>query len=339
MQLRNEQYKQLYSIYNETQLRNERIQQARRREIQHKIPAYEALNHRLAELSVEMVRAKLEDGTGNLATFQAEVEEITRRKEQLLIEHGYPANYTDRIYTCSDCQDTGYIDDEKCHCFQSRIVEYLYEQSNLKEVLEHENFSHFCIDYYPDDFVEETTGLTPRDNSRKILHTAQFFAEHFTETHDNLLLYGNTGVGKTFLSHCIAKEALDQSHTVVYLTSLGLFDILEKNKFDRSTHTEEKSATVSYILNCDLLIIDDLGTELNNSFTSSQLYQVLDTRLVHQKSTIISTNLSFDDLREQYSERIFSRITSGYTLLKVTGDDIRLKKAISARQSKRNSQA
>lgn len=95
----------------------------------------------------------------------------------------------------------------------------------------------------------------------------------------------------------------------------------------------EKSATVSYILNCDLLILDDLGTELNNSFTSSQLYRVIDFRLIHQKSTIISTNLSFDDLREQYSERIFSRITSSYSLLKLTGDDIRLKKAIHARHS------
>lgn len=336
MQLRNEQYKHLYSIYNETQLKNERLLQERRQEINAKIPVFESLNHRLAELSVELVRSKLEDGAGDFSAFQAEVETITKKKAALLKEHGYPEDYLDRIYTCPDCQDTGYIGDEKCPCFQSRIVEYLYEQSNLKEVLEHENFSHFEIDYYPDDFVEETTGLTPRDNIRKILHTAQIFAEHFAETHDNLLLYGNTGVGKTFLTHCIAREALDKSYTVVYLTSLGLFDILEKNKFDRELSSVEKSATVSYILNCDLLIIDDLGTELNNSFTSSQLYQVLDTRLVHQKSTIISTNLSFDDLRERYSERIFSRITSGYTLLKLTGDDIRLKKAIIARQSKRD---
>lgn len=336
MHLRNEQYKHLYSVYNETQLHNERIQQSRRQEVYRKIPAFETLNHRLAELSVEIVRAKLEDGVESLAKFQQEVDVIKKEKERLLTEHGYATDYLDRIYTCPDCRDTGYIGDEKCPCFQSRIVEYLYEQSNLKEILDHENFSHFSTDYYPDDYIEETTGLTPRDNSLKILQTAQFFSKHFAETHDNLLLYGNTGVGKTFLSHCIAKEALDQSHTVVYLTSLGLFDILEMNKFDRQLRSEEKSASVSYILNCDLLIIDDLGTELNNSFTSSQLYQVLDTRLIHQKSTIISTNLSFDDLREQYSERIFSRITSGYTLLKLTGDDIRLKKAICARQSNQN---
>ena len=128
---------------------------------------------------------------------------------------------------------------------------------------------------------------------------------HFDEVHSNLLLYGNTGVGKTFLTNCIAKELLDSSHTVVYLTSLQLFDILESYKFDRELSYAKKDATISYILDSDLLIIDDLGTELNNSFTSSQLYRCIDTRLNYHRSTIISTNLSFDDLREQYSERIF----------------------------------
>ena len=135
-------------------------------------------------------------------------------------------------------------------------------------------------------------------------------------------------MGKTFLTNCIAKELLDTSHTVVYLTSLKLFDILETYKFDRDMSQTEKDASISYILDSDLLIIDDLGTELNNSFTSSQLYHCIDSRLNQRKSTIISTNLSFDDLRETYSERIFSRLTSNYTLLKLTGDDIRLKKAI-----------
>ena len=166
---------------------------------------------------------------------------------------------------------------------------------------------------------------------KNILNTAKDFVKNFDTQSDNLLLYGNTGVGKTFLANCIAKELLDQSHTVVYLTSLKLFDILEAYKFDRDMPFDEKNATVAYILDSDLLIIDDLGTELNNGFTSSQLYHCIDTRLNHRHSTIISTNLSFDDLRDDYSERIFSRLTSNYTLLKLTGDDIRLKKAIMQR--------
>lgn len=333
MQLLNEQYNSIYSKYNETQLKNNRVLLARQKEVRDAIPDFKELDNTIAELSIQVARAALDGEKTDVDKLKQDISVISKKKMSLLIQNGFPEDYLQPIYNCSDCKDTGYIGDEKCHCFQKRIVEYLYEQSNIQDILENENFSHFSLEYYPDDYIEETTGLTPRDNIKKIHETAQFFSKNFHQTHDNLLLYGNTGVGKTFLTHCIAKEALEHSHTVVYLTSLGLFDILEKNKFDKDLTSFEKSATVSYILDCDLLIIDDLGTELNNSFTSSQLYQVIDTRLVHQKSTIISTNLSFDDLREQYSERIFSRITSSYTLLKLTGDDIRLKKAIIARHS------
>ena len=329
MQLLNEQFSFLYSDYDKTQLKNNRIHLMRQKEIREKIPAYRQLED---QMSVLAARAALEGSHESMRELTEKTEQISREKKELLAQYGYPENYLDPVYTCPDCHDTGYIGDRKCHCFQKRIVEYLYEQSNLKEILDIENFSHFDIAYYSDDYIEESTGLTPRDNIRRILMTAHDFCDNFGDCEQNLLLYGNTGVGKTFLTHCIAKELLSQSYTVVYLTSIGLFDILEKNKFDRELSSLEKSTTVSYIMNCDLLILDDLGTELTNSFTTSQLYQVIDSRLVHKKSTIISTNLSFDDLREQYSERIFSRLTSGYTLLKVTGEDIRLKKVIKARQ-------
>ena len=332
MQLLNEQFSFLYSDYDKTQLKNNRIHLMRQKEIRENIPAYRQLEDQMRETSVLAARAALEGSHGSMRELTKKTEQISREKKELLTQYGYPENYLEPVYTCPDCHDTGYIGDRKCHCFQKRIVEYLYEQSNLKEILDIENFSHFDITYYPDDYIEESTGLTPRDNIRRILMTAHDFCDNFGDCGQNLLLYGNTGVGKTFLTHCIAKELLSQSYTVVYLTSIGLFDILEKNKFDRELSSLEKSTTVSYIMNCDLLILDDLGTELTNSFTTSQLYQVIDSRLVHKKSTIISTNLSFDDLREQYSERIFSRLTSGYTLLKVTGEDIRLKKVIEARQ-------
>ncbi len=333
MQLLNEQFNFLYAQYNETQLKNHRIILERQQEVQSQIPEIYELDKLIADKSVSVTKAAFDGSPSDITRFKQDIAVISQKKKTLLIQNGYPADYLEPVYQCPDCHDTGYIGEQKCHCFQKRIVEYLYEQSNLQEVLEHENFSQFREDYYPDDFIEETTGLTPRDNINRIHQTALLFSKSFYDTKENLLLYGNTGVGKTFLTHCIAKEALDHFHTVVYLTSLGLFDILEKNKFDKDLSATEKSATVSYLLDCDLLIIDDLGTELNNSFTSSQLYRVIDTRLIHQKSTIISTNLSFDDLREQYSERIFSRITSNFSLLKMTGDDIRLKKAIALRHS------
>ena len=328
MVLTNSQYEQLMSKYYDRQLRSRHIAEARYQEVITAIPALSELDDKIRQLSMAHAKASLTGGSVS-ENLEQQIQRISEEKKALLVSHGFPADYLKPVYICPDCQDTGYVDGRRCHCFEKEIVNFLYSQSNLQDILEHENFSYFNLEYYPDDYMEESTGQTPRDNMRGILATVQNFVKNFGNSRDNLLLYGNTGVGKTFLTNCIAKELLDRSYTVVYLTSLKLFDILETYKFDRELSQSEKSATIGYILDSDLLIIDDLGTELNNSFTSSQLYRCIDTRLNHGRSTIISTNLSFDDLREQYSERIFSRITSNYTLLKITGDDIRLKKALS----------
>lgn len=328
MKLTNSQYEQLMSGYYDKQLRSRHIAEKRHQEVRKAIPQFQELDDRIRRYSLEYARASLL-GEESTASLEQTIEKITAEKEALLLANGFPADYLKPVYVCSDCHDTGYTENGRCHCFEKEIVNYLYAQSNLQDVLEHENFSHFNLEYYPDDYVESSTGLTPRDNMRGIFQAAQNFVQNFKGSRDNLLLYGNTGVGKTFLANCIAKELLDQSYTVVYLTSLKLFDILETYKFDKELSQTEKSATVAYILDSDLLIVDDLGTEMSNSFTASQLYRCIDTRLNYGRSTIISTNLSFDDLRERYSERIFSRITSNYTLLKLTGDDIRLKKALS----------
>ena len=325
--LTNSQYQQLMSKYYERQLKTKDLMEQRYQEVTTAIPELPELDKEIRVLALAHAKARLtrQDGAADLSS---DITAISRKKEQLLISHGFSSDYLKPVYTCPDCQDTGYIDGKKCSCLEKEIVNFLYSQSNLKDILDYENFSHFNLEYYPDDYTEEATGLTPRDNIRNVLSAVRAFIKNFSTESGNLLLYGNTGVGKTFLTNCIAKELLDKSYTVVYLASVKLFDILETNKFDKEISRTEKEASLSYILASDLLIIDDLGTELNNSFTSSQLYHCIDTRLTRHCSTIISTNLSFDDLREHYSERIFSRITSNYTLLKITGDDIRLRKAI-----------
>ncbi len=327
MELTNSQYEQLMNYYYQQQMKSKHELEEKTKQVRQNIPEYIQLEKQIYQLSVDYAKARLSH-TQIAQNLQEQIHSITGQKEKLLRDHGYPPDYLQPVYRCPDCKDTGYIGDKKCHCFEKQIIHFLYERSNLREILARENFGQFDLLVYPDDYIEETTGQTPRDNMKKILNTVRDFISHFDNTFANLLLYGNTGVGKTFLTNCIAKELLDSSHTVVYLTSLQLFDILETYKFDRDLSYSEKDAKISYLLDSELLIIDDLGTELNNSFTSSQLYRCIDTRLNHHRSTIISTNLSFDDLREQYSERIFSRLTSNYTLLKLTGDDIRLKKAI-----------
>ena len=260
MLLTNSQYEHLMSHYYHQQLKDNFILKKRMKEVYDAIPQMNELENRIRTLSVQHAASRLKGQTDSI-DLDAEIDKITKQKEALLLQHGYPADYLKPVYECADCKDTGYIDGRKCHCFEKLIVQYLYSQSNLKDVLEHENFSHFNLNFYPDDYTEEATGETPRDNMRHVLETVKSYLSGFSDTPGNLLLYGNTGVGKTFLTNCIAKELLDKSHTVVYLTSLKLFDILESCKFDRDLPQTRKNASLSYLLSSDLLIIDDFASE------------------------------------------------------------------------------
>ncbi len=328
--LKNLPYTKIMNTYEERRLQARHDALVRYGEIKEAIPEYAALEEKLASNSISYAKMALSGNTSSMDKLIQENASIIQQKEKLLLKHGFPRDYLEPAYACQDCQDTGYIGSEKCHCLKQAIVNFLYSQSNLSSILKEENFSTFQTGYYPNDWAEESTGLTPRDNILRVLAECRLFIQDFDKKRDSLLLYGNTGVGKTFLCNCIAKELLDTSHTVVYLTAFQLFDILEKYKFNRVPEEypalEEK---VRYILDSDLLIIDDLGTESTNSFLAAQLYLCVNERLLKQKSTIISTNLSVDDLNKLYSERVFSRIISSYRLLKITGTDIRLKKAFS----------
>ena len=256
------------------------------------------------------------------------LQELQEQKTLLLTQAGYPADYLELTYSCPDCHDSGFIGDKKCHCFKQAMVDLLYRQSNIHDVLKRENFDTFDIRYYSDT-KNRSLGVSPRENIQAVLSTCHDFIDHFDEQSRNLLFYGDTGVGKTFLTNCIARELLDASHTVIYLTAFHLVDILQNNTFGNDDMDDTDENMFHYILDCDLLIIDDLGTELNNAFITSQLFLCINERLLARKSTIISTNLSLDELQNEYSERIFSRLVSNYEIMLILGDDIRIKKAIS----------
>ena len=202
----------------------------------------------------------------------------------------------------------------------------LYTQSNLQEILKKENFKHFSFEYYSDTIRNEITGLTARETAQDAVRKAKMFIHTFDTSFQNLFIYGSTGVGKTFLSNCIAKELIDQAHCVIYFTAFDLFDTLAKTTFQKDMSSD---GTLEDIFECDLLIIDDLGTELTNTFVVSALFQCINERIMRRKSTIISTNLSLGQFRDIYSERILSRITSNYTMIKLFGEDIRIQKRLS----------
>lgn len=194
----------------------------------------------------------------------------------------------------------------------------------MEDVLARENFERFSYEYFDDTRIEPAVGTTVAGYMRKVYGWCREFVDEFDEKGGNLLFTGATGTGKTFLTNCIAKALLDTYHSVIYLSAHDLFEIFSRYRFSRQSD-EEMGDMEEHILDCDLLIIDDLGTEMNNTFTSSQLFFCVNQRLLSRRSTIISTNLSLDRLRDEYTDRVASRMMSHYTVIPLYGEDIRLK--------------
>ena len=328
MGLKNYQYEKILRGYDEKQLANKHELNLRVKNAYTKIPELKEIDDSIISGAMKSAKHLLtnNDNDESIELLKKAAISATQDRKSLLKLHGFPEDYLELQYQCNECMDTGYIASDKCHCFKQSIVNLLYSQSNIRSAIEKENFSNFFFFFYPDNYIDESVGLTTRHNMEKVVDQTKSFIRNFGTSFNNLLIYGNTGVGKTFLTNCIAKELLDSSFTVIYLTAFQLFDILEKNKFKRDDESEEIQNQFNYILDCDLLIIDDLGTELTNSFINTQLYLCINERYLREKSTIISTNLSLDNINVKYSERIFSRIISNYSLLKIIGDDIRLQK-------------
>lgn len=325
MALDNPQYNILMRRYESKQLENQRIVMDRIQNVYRALPRLLEIDDEISSLSVKQAKRLIDGDETALDYLHSRLTALTKEKEQLLAAHGYPKDYFEPPYGCPDCRDTGYIDGRKCHCFEQAAIDLVYTQSNIRRILETENFMHFSFDYYSDDQINPATGLSSLATARQAVQSCRNFVRTFDTEFQNLFFYGDTGIGKTYLSNCVAKELLDSGHSVIYFTASSLFRIFEKNAFDREQDTGEDYRN---IFACDLLIIDDLGTEFSNTFTVSQLFLCLNERILRQKSTMISTNLTLTQLKEIYSERTFSRIFSSYTMIKLFGNDIRILKKL-----------
>lgn len=314
MALTETQYQRILRGYQQTQDRNRHLLEQRREQVYDRIPEYRELELRRSQLASERLQALLNGETVSGSPF----EEIQSRKRALLLEAGFPEDYLEPIYDCPRCRDTGYCLTEegtgkKCTCFQKQEVAFLYEQSNMSGLLKTDRFSALSHRYCQGEDLDRLMGAE---------RIARQFVQDFPAG-ENLLFYGTVGTGKSFLSGCIANELLERGYSVVYFSATGLFDLLARYSFT----TKDKESLYNFckdLYNYDLVIVDDLGTEILSSFVASQLFTLINERDHLKKSTLISTNLNLEELRDRYSDRVFSRITHHFTICKLTGPDVRM---------------
>ena len=250
---------------------------------------------------------------------------LLAEKKQLLLEAGYAADYLDVHYRCPICQDTGYVDGQKCRCLQQKLIEQAYDKSNIKSLLQRENFTTFNLNRFSNEPVPGEL-LTPLENIKLVRDRVFNYINVFPKSQPgNLLFYGTTGTGKTFFCNCIAKALLDRGYTVLYMTAYELCSAFEAYRFrDKGRPASEEGSIQDLIQNIDLLIIDDLGTEFSTALSVSDLFYCINQRILLQKANIISTNLGLSQISKVYSDRTFSRISGNYQLLKLFGPDLRL---------------
>ncbi len=292
-------------------------------------PEYKALENSLQSTSLHSLKSMLllsdVEKDSLLESLEEKTNLINEKKKKLLKSLNLPDDYLSPHFDCPLCKDTGYLDNSLCSCIKQKIYDIEYNKSNIGNVYL-ENFENFNFDVYSDEVNSSyNSPYSPRENMVKIVDISKNFIKNFNSPEEkNLMFLGPTGLGKTFLSNCIAKELLDSGKTVLYQTAPVMLDSIIKAKFEKNS-----SDFLEHILNVDLLIIDDLGTETMNTMKFTELFTIINTRFLNQSSkitkTIISTNLDLKDIFSVYNERIGSRIVGNYNICRFFGDDIRIK--------------
>lgn len=319
MALNNSQYESIIKGYQQIRDSNRHLLDERREDVYRAVPGYRELEDSVSALSVLTAKRILDGDDTAQEQLKIRLDLIASQKAQLLRNAGFPADYLMPIYNCPDCHDTGYVTgsdglSQKCRCFSFQELSIRYAQSNIQDMIQRENFSTLSYEFYQGDDLQ---------HFKAAVNLSKNFVKNFKEDYRNLFFYGTVGTGKSFLSGCIARELLQKGFSVIYFSSSVLFDKLAQCIFDIKSK-EELQVFCDDLYGCDLLIIDDLGTEITNNFVTSQLFTCLNERQLRRKPAVISTNLSLEELRDRYSDRIFSRITSNYSLCKLTGPDIRI---------------
>ena len=291
-----------------------------------KAPRARALDREIMETMSELIGVVMSPGAeSKIESIRVRNLELQEEKRSELLRAGFDGNYLDGDFMCPKCRDTGYIGIKMCSC----LLE-LYKEEQRKSLssllkLGEETFDSFDLSYY-DDTPAPDTGISPRRSMEIIYETCVEYARKFSGKSMNLFFIGSPGLGKTFLSACIARVVADNGFSVVYDMVTSVFSKFEDVKFNKVDDLEEARGEVKRYLECDLLILDDVGTEMRTEYTVSALYEIINTRLVNGRKTIVSSNLTLHELRQRYTEQIASRLEGEYQVLTFRGDDVRRKR-------------
>lgn len=309
--------------------KNAQEQRTRQQRVYLRVPEIEDIDLTLRRQMVETVRlsiAKAEDVAEKIAAIREENLELQMRRAELLTEHGFGMDYLNEIICCEKCRDTGIYKGGVCEC-----LDRLYNMELTKELgtlmrRGDESFERFDLSLYPKEY-DPVFGLVPRETMKDVYDFCRRYAENFEAATKNLLFYGGTGLGKTYLSACIARVVARKGFSVCYETASAALEYYERAKFSRDiAESEEAAQRIKHMESCDLMILDDLGTEMLTPMSQSALYALVNNRLVNGKKSIISTNFSFAELQKRYIPQIYSRLSGEYTALPFVGKDIRMMK-------------
>lgn len=291
--------------------------ETRKNQLYREIPGLAAMDREIASVGTRVMQAAIsgQDVEKAIAVMRQDHDALRLRRRKLLESFGYPGDYTDIRYRCEKCLDTGFIGTRMCSCMREELVLLGYERSGIGHLMQTQSFATFNLAYYTGEARQSMEA-----NVRALRTFSQDFSAH---RGDNWLLIGATGLGKTHLSTSVARTVIEQGWDVVYDTAQNMFSAYETERFGRNG--AEGIDTEKY-LSCDLLILDDLGTEMTNTFTVSCLYNMINHRLNHQRSTVLNTNLTHSELRTRYADRITSRIFGEFRPLLFRGKDIRAQK-------------
>lgn len=317
----NNLHSKVMARYGAIRTQEEEQQRNRKTEIYKRIPQISNLETLMSRNSLNVARVHLKAEENLEAAIQAlKTENLNLRKEkmELLVAHGYPMDYMDLKFKCRKCNDTGFIAGKKCSCYNGHLAEIVYEESHFKELMKDNSFMTYDDSLFDDKSVNPEYNKTVKQNMRDNLKMALRYVSEFSIHAENLYLYGPSGTGKTFLASCIARELLNDGNLVLYRTSAQLMDDIKDIKFRDNKELE------NLVMNCELLIIDDLGTEMVSDLAKTEIFNLINIRLLHKKKMIISSNLKLENIRDKYSERLSSRIIGDFIFVPFFGEDLRL---------------